>query len=531
MTTHTLTGRNLIDGQWVGSDPKTTRAVNPATGAVLEPGFHAATADEIEQAFAAAMSAYAATRDLPATRWADLLDAIADQIMALGDQLLTTGQNETALPPARLTGERARTTGQLKLFAALIRDGSWVDAVIDRADPNRQPLPKPDVRRMNQSLGPVVVFGASNFPFAFGACGGDTASALAAGNPVLVKAHTGHPATNELFAAAVLAALRQTNLPTGLFSLLQGSGTKVGAAMVKHPAAMAVGFTGSKSGGCALFDLAAARPRPIPVYAEMGSLNPFVILPGALRERRDTIAEGLAGSITLGGGQFCTKPGLVFVLDGPDADAFVAKLTEKISAAPAFTLLNAGIQKSFHEMTGKFQQVDQVKVRVAGACTATAGATASLYEVTASRWISEATLRDEAFGPASLVVRCENERQLLDAIELAGGNLTGSIHTGSADDTELVRRIVRVFEQTVGRIVFNGYPTGVEVCHAMVHGGPYPATTTPGFTSVGTSAIRRFVRPVAYQNTPDALLPAELRNANPRGILRLIDGKATRDSI
>lgn len=531
MTTHTLTGLNLIDGQWVGSDAKTTRAINPATGAALEPGFHPATGDEINRAFDAAAAAYESTRDLPASRWADLLDAIADQIMALGDSLLTTGQNETALPSARLTGERARTTGQLKAFATLIREGSWVDAVIDRADPARQPLPKPDVRRMNKSIGPVVVFGASNFPFAFGACGGDTASALAAGNPVLVKAHTGHPATNELFAAAVLAGLRQTNMPTGLFSLLQGSGTKVGAAMVNHPAAAAVGFTGSKNGGRALFDLAAARPKPIPVFAEMGSLNPLVILPGALKEKRDSLAEGLAGSITLGAGQFCTKPGLIFVLDGPDTDAFVTKLGEKLAAAPAFTMLNAGIQKSFGEMTGKFGKVGAAKTRVAGACSATAGATASLFDVPASQWISEETLREEAFGPASLVVRCENEKQLLAALELTGGNLTGSIHAGAGDSVGLARRVARVFEQTVGRIVFNGYPTGVEVCHAMVHGGPYPATSSPGFTSVGSSAIRRFVRPVAYQNTPDALLPAELQNANPRGILRWVDGQESRGTI
>jgi NADP-dependent aldehyde dehydrogenase len=531
MATHTLSGRNLIDGQWIGGNAPVTRAINPATGAALEPGFHAATGEQIDRAFDAAASAYEATRNLPASRWAELLDAIAAQIMALGDQLLTVGQSETALPQPRLTGERARTTGQLNLFAALVREGSWVDAVIDRADPGRQPLPKPDIRRMLRPLGPVVVFDASNFPFAFGPCGGDTASALAAGNPVLVKSHTGHPATNELFAVAVLAALKQTNMPAGLFALLHGSGTKVGAAMVNHPAAMAVGFTGSKRGGRALFDLAAARPRPISVYAEMGSLNPLVILPGALAERRDAIADGLAGSITLGGGQFCTKPGLVFVIDGPDTDAFVARLGEKLAAAPAFTLLNANIQKSFGEATGKFAKTDGVRALVAGACTATAGASASLFEVPASQWISEETLREEAFGPASIVVRCENEEQLLAALDLAGGNLTGSIHTGKGDSAELVHRVESVFEQTVGRVLFNGYPTGVEVCHAMVHGGPYPATTAPGFTSVGTSAIRRFARPVAYQNAPDAHLPAELQNANPRGVLRWVDGKETRGTI
>lgn len=530
-TTLSLTGLNLINGQWVGESDTTTHAVSPTTGLPLDPAFQSATPAEIDAAFAAAVAAFEATRSLPAEPWAKLLDTIADKIMALGDGLLTVAGAESALPPARLTGERARTCGQLKLFAQLVRDGNWVDAVIDTADPARQPLPKPDVRRMLRPIGPVVVFDASNFPFAFGACGGDTASALAVGNPVIVKAHSAHPATDELFAGAVLEALRACNLPDGLFALVHGSGSKVGAALVKHPAAKAVGFTGSKAGGRALFDIAAARPEPIPVYAEMGSLNPLVVLPAAIAQKGDAIADGLSGSVTLGAGQFCTKPGLVFVIEGPQTDRFVDTLAAKLGAMANFTMLNPGIQKAFAEVVAAMKAAAGagVKVRVSGTCAPPAGVSPVLIDVASSAFRANAALHEEAFGPATVVVRCKDANDLLAMLPLAGGNLTGSVHTTDGEDATLLRRVVETLERHVGRIVFNGYPTGVEVCHAMVHGGPYPATTAPASTSVGTLAIRRFTRPIAWQNTPDTLLPAALQKGNPGKIWRTVNGQFTRD--
>jgi NADP-dependent aldehyde dehydrogenase len=523
-----LTGAHLIAGEWVRSEGEGIRTTNPATGKALEPPFCQAGQNEVARAFQAATAAFQQTRDLPASRWAELLEAIADQILALDEPLIATAQAETALPPARLLSERGRTCGQLRLFAELVREGSWVDTAIDTADPARQPLPKPDVRRMLRPLGPVVVFDASNFPFAFGPCGGDTASALAAGNPVIVKVHPGHPATDELFARAVLAALQQVGLPVGLFALLQGAGTDLGALLVQHPAAEAVGFTGSQRAGRALFDLAAKRPRPIPVYAEMGSLNPLVVLPAALAERGEQIATGLAQSVTLGGGQFCTKPGLVLFIGSPDADNFTAKLAEQLGALLPFTLLNSAIQQGFRHVTEQFRTVPGLTVHVEGACSGSAQCSPSLFEVDAATWRQRPRLHEEAFGPAALLVRCADAHDLIATLQAMQGHLTGTLHTGHAEAPELVRQVASTLEQNVGRLIFNGYPTGVEVCHAMVHGGPYPATTAAGFTSVGTLAIQRFVRLVSYQNVPDALLPPALQNANPLGILRLVNGEYTR---
>lgn len=526
-----LTGRHLIAGEWVASEGEGVRAVEPASGEALEPAFCQAGEREVNAAFQAAVDAFEQTRDLAPSRRAELLEAIADQIVAQGDPLITTAQRECALPGSRLTGERGRTTGQLRLFAALLREGSWVDAVLDRSDPQRQPLPKPDVRRMLRPLGPVVVFGASNFPFAFGACGGDTASALAAGCPVIVKGHPGHPATNERFAHAVLAALRALNLPSGLFSLLQGAGTEVGAALVRHPAAEAVGFTGSLAGGRALFDLAANRPRPIPVYAEMGSVNPLVVLPAALAERGDAIAESLAQSVLLGAGQFCTKPGLVFTIADAQGERFASELARHIGAAGAFTLLNGGIQHKFAASVDHLRNVSGLHTLVEGVCSGAANCTPSLFQVEAATWRANPTLHEEAFGPAALLIRCRDSEELLATLGMVEGQLTGTVHAGREEDESLLRAVVALLEARVGRLVFNGYPTGVEVCHAMVHGGPYPATTTPASTSVGTAAIRRFVRPVAYQNLPDKLLPPALQNANPLGIERTVDGQTTRAAL
>lgn len=530
--TISLCGRQLIGGEWVAASRQTFEAVNPATGQALPDAFHHATAAEVDRAFAVAVEAQAAARDLPRERWAKLLERIGDEIMALGVPLLERAEAETALPvEPRLLGERARTVNQLKLFASLVREGSWVDGVIDSPDPHRRPVPKPDVRRMLRSIGPVAVFGPCNFPLAFGACGGDTASALAAGNPVLVKGHSNYPGTNEFMAHAVQAALAAEDMPPGLFALLCGPGGQVGMRLVRHSDCQAVGFTGSLAAGRALLEAGMSRPKPIPVYAEMGSLNPVVILPGALRERAGAIAAGLAGSVTLGAGQFCTKPGLVLVLDGPDTDALVEGLAANLEAKGEFTLLSAKIQESFSKSTAGFAHVQTAEVPLDGGISGHAGAKASLFDVDAEAWHREPALQREAFGPATIVIRCADVDDCLATIKTVGGSLTGTIHAGSDDDVDTVRRVASAIARIAGRVIFDGYPTGVEVCHAMVHGGPYPAMTFANYTSVGTSAIRRFARPVCYQNVPDAMLPPALRNGNPLGIMRTIDGEYTRGPV
>jgi NADP-dependent aldehyde dehydrogenase len=497
----------------------------------LEPAFFNATDTEVASAMNAAERAFAVTRELSAARRAQLLDAITGQIMALGDELLQRAQAETGLPHARLSAERTRTCKQFQLYAGLLREGSWVDAVIDTAEPQRQPVPRPDLRRMSRAIGPVVVFGASNFPFAYGACGGDTASALAAGNPVVVKAHERHPGVNELFGRIVLAALRECDLPAGVFGLLQGPGATVGQSLVRHPATQAVGFTGSKRAGRALFDLAATRPVPIPVFAEMGSLNPVVILPGALGERSAAIAAGLAQSITGGAGQFCTKPGLVFLIGSAAAESFVTQLAKAMSAVPATTMLAAEMRDNFCRITTAFANVPGVRRLLAGAPAGFAAMPPQLLTVDSATWRAHGELREELFGPASLVVWCRDFADLMGTVALTGGNLTAALQVGAADAGEDVRALAQKLEQLAGRLVFNGFPTGVEVCHAMVHGGPYPATTASAATSVGSLAIRRFVRPVCFQNVPDGLLPAELQNANPLGLWRTVHGRWTQQAL
>lgn len=526
-----LHGRSIIRGEITPSTESSFAAADPNTGEALQPRFYDATAAEVEGSLSAAQEAFEALRQSPPERIATLLERMADEIMALGPDLISRGMAETGLPEARLVGERARTCNQLRLFAELVREGSWVDAVIDTADPARKPQPKPDVRRMARAIGPVVVFGAGNFPFAFGACGGDTASALAAGNPVVVKAHRGHPGTNELFAHAAVAALKACGLPAGTFALLQGPGATVGQALVKHPATRAVGFTGSKRAGRLLFDLAAARPVPIPVYAEMGSLNPLVILPGALAERGEKIAADLAQSITLGVGQFCTKPGVVFLLESAPAEQFGAQLAGQLTAVPASTMLDAALRTSFCEATSSIARTSGVKQLVSSQPSGVAKMAPLLFETDASTWLRENTLHEEAFGPAALLIRCRDLDELKKAVAAAGGNLTGTLHVGAGDDPDTVEELAVVLEAHVGRVIFDGYPTGVEVCHGMVHGGPYPATSAPSTTSVGTLAIRRFARPVCYQSVPDQFLPPELRNKNERGIWRLVNGNLTKDDV
>lgn len=528
-----LHGLSLIAGGPGRTGGRTFHAVNPASAQPLEPVFHEAMPAEADEALDAAAAAFADYRARPAAERAHLLDTIAAGIEALGDSLLQRASLETGLPLARITGERGRTCGQLRLFAQLVREGSWVDARIDPALPDRQPLPRPDLRRMLLPLGPVVVFGSSNFPLAFSVAGGDTASALAAGCPVVVKAHRAHPGTSELVAGAIARALAACGLPAGLFSLIHGGGASIGIAMVKHPATTAVGFTGSHVAGRALFDAAASRPHPIPVFAEMSSINPVFLLPGAVRERGAALAQGLLTSFTLGVGQFCTKPGLVFALRSPDTDAFSGKLAELVRGAPSGTMLTRGICESYVENRDRITAVPGVTPLAHGAGTAELARTEqppSVATTTARNFLSHPALATEAFGPFALLLLADSTDELEACAAALEGQLTATLH-GNAADLAAARPLLATLEQKAGRIVINGFPTGVEVCPAMNHGGPYPATTDVRFTSVGTAAIQRFVRPVCYQSLPDELLPAALQNANPLGLLRLVNGTPTREPL
>jgi NADP-dependent aldehyde dehydrogenase len=529
----TLHGKSLIAGTPGRIGGKIFHAVNPASNQRLEPEFHEASATEVDHALNVSAEAFSIYRTRPAADRARLLETIATEIESLGDALLQRATAETGLPLGRITGERGRTCAQLRLFAELVRAGSWVDARIDPALPDRQPLPRPDLRRMLIPLGPVVVFGSSNFPLAFSVAGGDTASALAAGCTVVVKAHRAHPGTSELVAGAVDRAVAACGLPAGVFSLIHGGGATVGIAMVKHPATTAVGFTGSHTAGRALFDAAASRPHPIPVFAEMSSINPVFVLSGALRERGAAIAQGLLASFTLGVGQFCTKPGLVFAQRGADTDAFLEKLGEVVRDAPCGTMLTSSIRDAFVENRGKITAVTGVQPLAAATTTASDARTESAPSVattTAAQFLAQRELATEAFGPFTLVVVADNAAELTACANALEGQLTATLH-GTAADLANARSLIATLEQKAGRIVINGFPTGVEVCPAMNHGGPYPATTDVRFTSVGTAAIYRFARPVCYQGLADELLPPALQNANPLGLLRLVNGVPTRDPI
>ena len=497
-------------------------------GSNINTPFPPATAAEVDQAVTRADDAFAAYRKLPAERRADFLERIAEQILALGDPLLELAHQETALPLARLTGERQRTVGQLKMFAEVIREGSWVEARIDHALPDRLPVARPDLRRMLIPLGPVAVFGASNFPFAFSVAGGDTASALAAGCPVVVKAHPAHPGTSEMAARAVRAAAEATGMPDGVFSLLHGQ-EAVGLGLVRHPRLQAVGFTGSRAAGLALAHAASARPRPIPVYAEMSSVNPVFVLPGALRERGASLAAGLAESVTLGVGQFCTNPGLVFGVQDATLDEFTQTVSQKISQVAPASMLHGGICRAYLEGTDRL--LGTPGVRLAGH-TASAidlkfsQAGAAVFATTAATFARTPHLADEVFGPSALVVAADTPTQLRKAAQNLEGQLTATVH-GTPEDLHEYRDLIAILETKVGRLLFGGFPTGVEVTPAMQHGGPFPATTDSRTTSVGTAAMTRFARPLCYQDTPLDLLPAELQDANARHLWRLVDNEWT----
>jgi 2,5-dioxopentanoate dehydrogenase len=526
-----LHGKNIVAGVAAAGSGKTFHTVNPATGERLEPGFFEASPEECDHAVESATAAYAVYRKKSAAQIADFLDRIAAEIDALGDAMIQRAHLETALPQARLTGERGRTTGQLKAFADVVRDGSWLDARIDRALPDRKPLPRPDIRRMLVPMGPVLVFGASNFPLAFSAAGGDTASALAAGNPVVIKTHPAHPGTSEMVMRAILKAIDACGMPAGVVSMIHSTGSELATRLVKHPAIRAVGFTGSLKAGRAIFNAAAARPEPIPVYAEMGSINPVFILPGALAERGNAIAQGLVQSVTLGVGQFCTNPGIVFGPKGQPFNAFIKEVATHIAGVAPGTMLYPGIRDRFQDGADRVAKTPGVKMMARSSAVSDPKKThagAMMFHTDTKTFERETHLREELFGPSTLLVECDSIADAERAAALLEGQLTATVHGTDADLAEY-HTLIDLLSQKVGRILYNGFPTGVEVCPAMVHGGPYPATTDPRSTSVGTGAILRFARPVCYQNFPQELLPTELKNRNERGIWRRIDGEFTKE--
>ncbi|HEX4155883.1 MAG TPA: aldehyde dehydrogenase (NADP(+)) [Acidobacteriaceae bacterium] len=506
-----------------GGDP--FRAVNPVTGREIEPSFISAQYPDVFHAAELATAAAPVLTSIGGNQRATFLRTIAAELSRDGASIVERAQLETGLPLPRLQGELARTTVQLRLFADVIDEGSWVDARIDEALPDRKPLPRPDIRSMLRPLGPVAVFGASNFPLAFSVAGGDTASAFAAGNPVIVKAHPAHPGTSELAAHAIVRAARICGLPGGVFSLLFDKGVEIGVALVQHPAIKAVAFTGSASGGQALIRIAAARPEPIPCYAEMGSTNPLFILPGALRQHGAVLAQGLQNSFTLGSGQFCTKPGLVFLPDQGSTE-FLETLRNGVSALGTHGMLTPAIAERYnHAVQHRLQSKQTERLAGAEAMPSGRGAAAgtAVFSVPLEAFANHPTLEEEIFGPTTLLIHYGDLNDLVEVARRLHGHLTATIH-GTDEDLRAASDLVQVLETKVGRLLFNGYPTGVEVCPAMVHGGPFPATSDVRSTSVGTRAMLRFSRPVCYQDFPDTALPAELRRGNPLGIQRMVNG-------
>ncbi len=524
-----LSGRSLIGFHEGAGTGDAMYATNPTTGAGLEPGFVPATAQEVGNAVALAAKAFEVYQRISGRDRGAFLRTIAAKIESIAGEVIERAAQETALPQARLQGETARTCAQLRLFAQVAEEGSWVQARIDGADPDRKPAPKPDIRSMLRPLGPVVVFGASNFPLAFSVAGGDTASALAGGNTVIVKAHAAHPGTSELVGRAVQESVRECGLPEGVFSLLFGSGPQIGTALMKHPLVKAGGFTGSRVAGRILMDVAASRPEPIPFYAEMSSTNPVFILPGALRERGSQIATGLHGSFTLGAGQFCTKPGMVFLPQGSDATAFAQRLQELVGGSTPFHLLTKAIHSSYDSAIAARKADSSVRLVAEGGPRTAGGsfaASSALFETDAQTFLGS-DLDKEIFGPATLLVRHSSYDQVRAIARALEGHLTATIH-GTEQDLREFADLIAILENKVGRLVFNSFPTGVEVTHAMVHGGPYPSTSDGRSTSVGTQAIFRFARLVCYQGFPDSVLPDALKDKNPLGIWRMLDGEMTR---
>jgi 2,5-dioxopentanoate dehydrogenase len=527
-----ISGYNFVGFEKKASGEKKLHAFSTVLKNDLPEEFSVATEQEIHEAVTKATAAFDIYRQTSVAERAAFLDAIADEIMQLGDALVQRAHLESGLPEARITNERGRTVGQLKLFASLLRDGSYVEAIIDTALPERKPLARPDLRRMMLPIGPVAVFAASNFPLAFSTAGGDTASALAAGCPVVVKAHSSHLGTNEMVAMAIIRAAQKCSMPDGVFSSLVGEGALLGQQLVKHPQIKAVGFTGSFRGGMALLKAAVnERDEPIPVYAEMSSINPLLVLPGKIKQDIAAVASQLSASITLGVGQFCTNPGLLFVIKDENTEAFVQKLAEALQQVLPATMLNKTICAAYY----KERQQLLSQPGVEAVWTGDEGhndykGSALLAQTTAGNFIHNSGLQNEVFGPSSLVVICENESELRSALQSLHGQLTGTV-MGTADDVKRFQVYIDILVARVGRIIYNGVPTGVEVSHAMMHGGPFPATTFAHFTSVGTEAIKRFLRPVCYQDCPQEFLPDALKNENPLRIMRKLNGEYTREAV
>ena len=497
-------------------------SIDSTTGQPIGEAFAVHDAADVAAACAAAEAAFDAYRATDNDARAAFLERIGDEIVAIGDELIATAMRESGLPRARLEGERGRTVGQLKLFAGVVRRGGWMGVRIDPALPDRAPLPRPDLRLRMIPQGPVAVFGASNFPLAFSTAGGDTASALAAGCPVVVKGHPAHPATGALVADAIRRAVAACGMPDGVFGHLVGPGNDLGTALVQDPRIAAVGFTGSRGGGLALVKLAQARAVPIPVYAEMSSINPVLLLPEALKARGEALGTAFVGSLTMGAGQFCTNPGLVLAIDGADLDVFVTAAAKAMTEAGATTMLTGGIHAAYEKGVAALASHDAVKTVAQGKVgEGIAQGQAAFFETTAAQFLADAALGHEVFGASSLLVRCRDEAELRAVLVAAEGQLTATIQM-DAGDTDLAARLIPVLERKAGRILANGWPTGVEVAHAMVHGGPFPATSDGRTTSVGSMAIDRFLRPVSYQNLSAALLPAVLRDGTDAP--RLIDG-------
>ncbi len=525
--TSRLTGQMLIAGSPVRGAGTPIHAFNPSTGQELEPAYHYGDQSHVDAACSAAAAAFPAYRSTTSEQRAEFLEAIAANIEDTRGDIIARAVAESGLPEARITGEVGRTTGQLRLFALVLRDGGWNGARIDPALPDRTPLPRPDIRQRSIALGPVAVFGASNFPLAFSVAGGDTASALAAGCPVVVKAHDAHPGTSELVGRAITEAVADAGLPAGTFSLLFGSGPGLGIALVTDPRIKAVGFTGSRSAGTALVAAAAGRAEPIPVYAEMSSINPVFLLDGALATRGADLGRAFVASLTMGSGQFCTNPGLVIAVDGPGLDAFIGAARDAVAQAPATPMLTRGIAENYANGVNTLSGEADVIVRGEAGDSQTA-CRAALFATDATSFSSSANLQAEVFGSSSLIVRCADAHEMRTVAENIEGQLTATVHADESDYDD-ARQLVPLLELKAGRILFDGWPTGVEVGHAMVHGGPYPATSDSRSTSVGSRAIERFLRPVCYQDVPKSLLPSAIADGNPDHLWRRIDGRLTQD--
>jgi len=522
-----ITGKNFIGGTASAKGNKTYKTFNPKDNKETEWTFYEATEEEIDEAVEKASKAFAVFKNISGVKKAGFLRAIADEIQALGEPLIQAYVTESGLSGGRANGERGRTMGQLRAFAELLEQGSWVEATIDTAQPDRKPLPKSDIRKMLEPLGPVAIFGASNFPFAFSTAGGDTASVLAAGCPVIVKSHPMHAATGELVSSAIIRAARRTGMPDGVFSNLNSSGIEVGQQLVMHPKVKGVGFTGSINGGMALYRLANERPELIPVFAEMGSINPVLALPSALEEKGSQWAASYAGSITLGAGQFCTNPGLILGIKGKALDNFVTELGKEIVKIAPSVMLHPNIHNGFEQ--GKGELSFQKETAVVGSYVEAVPsnfAQQMVLTVSAKDFLKNTVLHREVFGPFSLIVQCMDAEEMENVLDHLEGQLTGTI-LGSAEELKQYGNIVDALKSRVGRIIFNGVPTGVEVCPSMQHGGPFPASTDSRFTSVGVSAIKRWVRPVSYQDWPQELLPDTLKDENPLGIIRLVNSTYT----